>query len=272
MKYNIEIPNSLNERIFEKIKKKYLLDVQTSVNPKGIILGGQPGSGKSFLQKEIAKEFTEDFIFISTDDLRLYHPAYLELQQNPETVQNAANLVNPYASAWTEKLIKHCIENNYNLIIDSTLGGNIQAVYDTIGMFRIKDFEVHLRVMAVPAIISKLSIFLRYETQLAEKGFARWTRMEDHDDRFNKLKINLLAIENTKTPDSIKFYERVLGVTGTTQLKYLEGFKIENLGNIEVNPNQLFFMKQMSEKVKNLIQNRNGDVVDFDKLTIKINQ
>ena len=106
MNDNIELPNSLNERIFEKIKKKYLLDIQPSVNPKGVILGEQPGSGKSFLQKEIVKEFTEDFIFISTDDLRLYHPAYLELQQNPETVQNAANLVHSYASAWTEKLIK----------------------------------------------------------------------------------------------------------------------------------------------------------------------
>jgi hypothetical protein len=47
--------------------------------------------------------------------LRLYHPAYLELQQNPETVQNATNLVNHYAIAWTEKLIKHCIENKYTL-------------------------------------------------------------------------------------------------------------------------------------------------------------
>lgn len=213
MNYDIELTNSLNDRIFEKIKKKYLLDIQPSVNPKGIILGGQPGSGKSFLQKEIAKEFTEDFIFINTDDLRLYHPAYLELQQNPETVQNAANLVNPCASAWTEKLIKYCIENKYNLIIDSTLGGNIQAVYNTIDMFRSNDFQVHLIVMVVPDIISKLSIFLRYETQLAEKGFARWTRMEDYDDRFNNLKINLSAIENTKNPDSIKFYERGLGAT-----------------------------------------------------------
>ncbi len=92
MNYNIELPNSLNERIFDKIKSKYLLDIRSSVNPQGIILGGQPGSGKSFLQKEIAKEFTEDFIFISTDDLRLYHPAYLELQQNTETIQNATNL------------------------------------------------------------------------------------------------------------------------------------------------------------------------------------
>jgi UDP-N-acetylglucosamine kinase len=176
---NIDISQSESDEIFGDILFDYveIKKLSTSTNPKGIILGGQPGSGKSYLKDEVILEFNESFIFISTDDLRLYHPVYLELQQNPETVQNAANLVNPYASAWTEKLIKHCIENQYNLIIDSTLGGNIKAVYDTIDMFRNNGYQVHLRVMAVPAIISKLSIFLRYETQLAEKGFARWTRM-----------------------------------------------------------------------------------------------
>jgi predicted ABC-type ATPase len=263
MNYNIELPNSLNERIFEKIKKKYLLDIRSSMNPQGIILGGQPGSGKSFLQKEIAKEFTEDFIFISTDDLRLYHPAYLELQQNPETVQNAANLVNPYASAWTEKLIKYCIKNKYNLIIDSTLGGNIQAVYDTIDKFRYNRYQVHLRVMAVPAIISKLSIFLRYETQLAEKGFARWTRMEDHDDRFNNLKINLLEIESIKTPDSIKFYGRVLEESGTNQLRCLEGFEVKDLGSIELIYEELLSIGVISYKVSDLIYKRKGNSNDF---------
>ena len=134
---NIDISQSESEEIFSDILFDFveIRKPSASTNAKGIILGGQPGSGKSFLKDEVRSEFTEDFIFISTDDLRLYHPAYLELQQNPETVQNAANLVNPYASAWTEKLIKYCIENKYNLIIDSTLGGNIKAVFDTIDMF-----------------------------------------------------------------------------------------------------------------------------------------
>ena len=137
---NIDISRSESDEIFSDILIDFvqIKRPSASANPKGVILGGQPGSGKSYLKDEVILEFKENFIFISTDDLRLYHPAYLELQQNPETVQNAANLVNLYASAWTEKLIKHCIENNYNLIIDSTLGGNIQAVYDTIGMFRTK--------------------------------------------------------------------------------------------------------------------------------------
>ena len=159
MKYSLELSDSQKERIFEKIKKKYLREQTPSNNPQGVILGGQPGSGKSGLPKQIIQEFKEEFIFISTDDLRLEHPAYQSLQQNPETVQNAANDVSIYANYWTEKLIKYCIENKYNLIIDSTLGGKIQSNYNTINMFINNSYQVHLRVMSVPAIISKLSIF-----------------------------------------------------------------------------------------------------------------
>ena len=59
MIYNIELSDLLNERIFQKIKRKYLLEQTPSQNPQGIILGGQPGSGKSFLKSEIKKEFKE---------------------------------------------------------------------------------------------------------------------------------------------------------------------------------------------------------------------
>lgn len=228
MEYNIELSSEFSERVFEKIKKKYLFEKEPSINPIGIILGGQPGSGKSFLVNEVKKEFQKDFIFISTDDLRLYHPAYAVLQQNPETLQNAANLVNPYASAWTERLIKHCIENKFNLIIDSTLGGNINAVYQTVDMLRENDFSFHLRLMAVPALISKLSIFLRYESQLKEKGFARWTRMEDHDDRFEKIPSVIEQIFATKPPDTARFYQRVFSENSTISLKSSQVFFLDN--------------------------------------------
>jgi predicted ABC-type ATPase len=257
MGYTIELSDTLNERIFEKIKKKYLLDIQPFTHTQGIILGGQPGSGKSFLQRKILKEFNESFIFISTDDLRLYHPAYLELQQNPETVQNAANLVNPYASAWTEKLIAYCIENKYNLIIDSTLGGNIEAVYNTIEKFKGNNYQVHLRIMAVPAIVSKLSIFLRYETQLAEKGFARWTRMEDHDDRFEKLAENIPKIISTKKLDSFGLYKRILGEKGTD--------KIEPVFNI-VFRNREDVMENVTFRIQNHFKTIRDSMIEEDKI------
>jgi predicted ABC-type ATPase len=265
MKYNLELPNPLNERIFEKIKRKYLLGQTPSLSPKGIILGGQPGSGKSFLSNEIKKEFKEHFIFISTDDLRLYHPAYSALQQNPETIQNAANLVNPYASAWTERLIEYCITNKYNLIIDSTLGGNTEAVFRTIDMYKNNGYQVHLRVMAVPAIISKLSIFLRYETQLAEKGFARWTRMEDHDDRFEKLEKVLREIITSKPIDSLRFYERVFTENETIKLKALDSWEDFLKARSSTDKNTMKFVANTYKKIKGLIIERNGDLKELEK-------
>lgn len=276
----IEITDEKSEEIFNDILFDFTFAKTTQTTPLGIILGGQPGAGKSYLVKEVEDEFQKDFIFISTDDLRLYHPAYTALQQNPETLQNAANLVNPYASAWTERLIKYCIENKFNLIIDSTLGGNISAVYQTIDMLRENDFSFHLRLMAVPALISKLSIFLRYESQLKEKGFARWTRMEDHDDRFEKIPSVIEQIFATKPPDTARFYQRVLSENSTISLKSSQVFFLDNNAfptfaflkefnsfRSQLDDNHVVFICYTISTINNFIQLRNGSLAEL-KATI----
>lgn len=269
----IDISPTESDEIFSDIIFDYVEYKKLSIldNPKGVILGGQPGSGKSYLKDEVIQEFNEHFIFISTDDLRLYHPAYESLQQNPETVQNAANLVNPYASAWTEKLIKYCIEKKYNLIIDSTLGGNVQANYDTIDMFMNNGFQVHLRVMAVPAIISKLSIFLRYEDQLSDDGFARWTRMEDHDDRYEKLETNLLQIIGAYELSSLKLYGRVFNDNETINIECVENCSEKNIKIWrgfryfrEITLDKVPYLINTSNKVGNIIQETGRNKFDFE--------
>jgi predicted ABC-type ATPase len=229
----IDISQTESDEIFSDIIFDYVESKKLSIlnNPKGIILGGQPGSGKSYLKDEVIQEFNENFIFISADDLRLYHPAYETLQQNPKTVQNAANDVSKYVNLWTEELIEYCIKKKCNLIIDSTLGGKIQANYDTIEMFVNNGYQVHFRVMAVPSIISKLSIFLRYETQLVKEGFARWTRMEDHDDRFENLEINLLQLISKYKLSSLKFYERVFDDYETIGIECVESLGKKDIKN-----------------------------------------
>lgn len=272
----IELTDEKSEEIFNDILFDFTFAKTTQTKPLGIILGGQPGAGKSYLVKEVEEEFQKDFIFISTDDLRLYHPAYAVLQQNPKTLQNAANLVNPYASAWTERLIKHCIENKFNLIIDSTLGGNVNSVYQTIDMLRENDFSFHLRLMAVPALISKLSIFLRYEFQLKEKGFARWTRMEDHDDRFEKIPQVLEQILTTKPPDTARFYQRVLAEKITISLKSSQVFFLDNntfptfaflqdfyLNRNQLNRNDTGFIVDSIRNIEAFILQREGALEEF---------
>jgi hypothetical protein len=157
----------------------------------------------------------------------------------------------------------------YNLIIDSTLGGNTEAVFRTIDMYKNNRYQVHLRVMAVPAIISKLSIFLRYETQLAEKGFARWTRMEDHDDRFEKLETVLQEITVSKSIDSLRFYERVFSENATIELKAFDSWEVFlKIRNYALNEQTMDFVENTSGKIKTLIQKRNGDLTEFEKCFI----
>lgn len=268
MRYSLELSDSQKKRIFEKIKKKYLREQYPSANPQGIILGGQPGSGKSRLPKKITEEFKEDFIFISTDDLRQYHPAYKELQQNPETVQNAANDVSIYANEWTEKLVKHCIENKYNLIIDSTLGNSLAITYKTIDMFKDIGYQIHLRVMAIPAIISKLSIFVRYEEQLTENGFARWTRMEDHDDRFENLETNLLQLTSRYKLNSLKFYERVFDDYKTIGIECLSQKEIKNWAGFENSRvftfDKIPYLINTFNRIGSIIQATGRNKLDFE--------
>lgn len=269
-----------------KNQKKYSNDIlfdftfakTTQTKPLGVILGGQPGAGKSYLVKEVEDEFQKDFIFISTDDLRLYHPAYSALQQNPETLQNAANLVNTYASAWTERLIKHCIENKFNII----MGGNVNAVYQTVDMLRENDFSFHLRLMAVPAFISKLSIFLRYEFQLKEKGFARWTRMEDHNDRFEKIPQVLEQIFTSKPPDTARFYQRVLTEKITISLKSSQVFFLDkntfptfaflqdfHLNRNQLNRNNIGFIVDSISNIEAFILQRRGALDEFRAMILQ---
>ena len=120
-------------------------------------------------------------------------------------------------------------------IIDSTLGGNINAVFETIDLFEKNKYSFHLRIMVVPAFLSKLSILLRFKTQLLEKSNARWTRFEDHDNRFDRLPTTLHEILIRKPPQSLGFYIRCLDRPNleTKSLKregfYVKPFEIQEI-------------------------------------------
>ena len=179
----------LNEAIFKKALTAFFQGKSRQQVPQAILLGGQPGSGKSLLVEEAGKEFGKNVLYVSADDLRAFHPAYNELRTDPLTRANAANLVSPYANQWTEGIIGTAIHNKVSLIIDSTLGGKVESYYQTLDKLKEQGYQTHLRVMGVNGKVSKLGIFERYETQLQQEGTGRWTRMEDHNDRYRKIPI-----------------------------------------------------------------------------------
>lgn len=60
------------ERIYQKFRKQGLESTSAQEHPRAILLGGQPGSGKSYLRGIVRKEFSDKggTVVIDPDILR----------------------------------------------------------------------------------------------------------------------------------------------------------------------------------------------------------
>ena len=55
--------------------------VNPSLHPKGVLLGGQSGAGKTRLQKIVLAKNEEAFIVINGDEYRKLHPNFAKIQE-----------------------------------------------------------------------------------------------------------------------------------------------------------------------------------------------
>lgn len=70
--YNLEADvNSNFSKIWQKLSDKPNLSPQE--NPVGILLGGQPGAGKSFATEDVEQRLNGNVIAINVDDFREFH-------------------------------------------------------------------------------------------------------------------------------------------------------------------------------------------------------
>lgn len=207
------LPNTKNQLLFlEEILPDAFDETAPAVAPKAIFLGGQSGSGKSNLSSAIQKKFlrTEQAVVINSDALREYHPAFPSLQKTD--VNQASFLVNPDTVKWQQQLITVTVETKRNLILDGTLGGNPDPIRATMRMLREAGYYIQLSILAVPARLSRLGIYKRYEDQVALKGVGRWVGMENHDRLFNEIPRTLALLEREKAVDQIQIFGRPNGL------------------------------------------------------------
>lgn len=72
---------NLTQKQIEEVWNDVITNQHTPTNnPKGFVLGGQPGAGKSILIEKIKKELNGNVIVINGDDYRKYHPDYTKFQ------------------------------------------------------------------------------------------------------------------------------------------------------------------------------------------------
>ena len=257
-----------------EIKFKEILGYYKSIyspteNPKVVLLGGQPGAGKSGLENLI--NIKKNYVSISGDDYREYHPRFKEI--NLEYGREASKYTQQWAAEITEKLIKELRKEKYNLIIEGTLR-TAELPLKEASAFKKAGYEVELNVVVVKPEKSRLGTLERYEAMLKQGKVPRMTPKEHHDLVVNNIGNNLEIIYNSKAFDNIKLFDR----ENNLLYNYKESPNVNPKDILNKEFNRVWKkgeIEEFKEKWENLIkimESRKAPIEEISQLKIEKNQ
>jgi len=201
-----DLSNEQFEAIYKEVLKELLAKYYPVSKPYAIVLGGQPGAGKSALSDK-AKSKNSNIIVINGDEYRVYHPNFKAIDKtfgkdSPKYTQAFANTV-------VERLISDLSDRKYNLSIEGTLR-TTEAPLKTCQLLKEKGYNVQLFVMAVNKELSWQGTINRYKEMESLGMIPRATSMENHDYTVKVLPENLYEIFKSGKFDRITLYDRAL--------------------------------------------------------------
>lgn len=206
MDKSFKLSDRQHQTIYSRIEKEQFTGTKPVENPRVIITGGQPGSGKSKLIEMSKKDFPDgNVVVINGDDLRGYHPQSDKILKMDD--KKFAERTDPDSREWTRKLFEKAIETKRNIIFESTMRepGPISKT-----MERLKDngYHVTTKIVAANERDSTTGIYKRYESQKAERGYGRFSEQSSHDAAYEGMPRTVEHIEKNQLADRMEVYNR----------------------------------------------------------------
>lgn len=206
-----ELPDKQIQQIQNHIIKTETYNKYAVDSPKTIILGAQPGSGKTELQKIAEQEFKYNAVICNPDNFRDFHPQALEIKKNHERLY--PELTSKYAHRWNLGLQRHCRENRLNYILETTFKDG-QQLNQTISAIKTHNFDVDIMLLSVNAKLSIVGIHARFEDQKRRKDFGRSVSLTEHNMRYNAIPLALKEVADAALFNNISIYGRNIFVDG----------------------------------------------------------
>ena len=192
------------EKAYQTIKNDILRNINPVNSPVAIVLGGQPGSGKSGLYAIASKRFQHNIAEIDCDRFRRYHPDSENLVLNAATYGDATN---PFAFAVADRLVEELGEQKYNMIIESSMKSPNTA-FQNYDLLSPQGYAIEAQIMATPKEVSWKGVLDRYNEQLANGELARMVPKEFHDMVVDNIPNSLDEIYRSGKMSNILIYNR----------------------------------------------------------------
>ncbi len=198
----------------QKINEYYTRNIHPSSHPRVVILGAQPGAGKTELQNIALRQLEHNAVINNADDYRDFHPQAHLIKQHHERYY--PELTASYAQHWAVGLQHYCRENGLSYTLETTLRDG-KRLNDTMAAIKEHGFAVEMKILAVHGSVSLLSAYARYEDMKQASGSGRAVFKEAHDARYNAIPHALAQIEEAKLYDRISIYGRRILGEGTAE-------------------------------------------------------
>lgn len=129
MSFDDGVSAELHEQIFrERIVPQLLNHASPQEQPIAILLGGQPGVGKSSTKGALHAALTGGVADFSADLMRPFHPRFAELLRGDERLlRELDTAIDQKARQWVDKAVTYSIERRFNVIFDSNLASPERA-------------------------------------------------------------------------------------------------------------------------------------------------
>lgn len=204
-KYRVSPENT--KEIFDRFFLPELKHYRPSNDPVGVIVGGQPGAGKSQILNIAKEEFRDNIVICNADDYRKYHPNTKEILRLHE--QYYPDITTKLAQDLNLMLRNACKKQGLNFALEITMrdGGGANA---TINGIKSSGFTCNVDLIAVNDKWSRLGTVERLEAQRATEKYGRIVSPQAHDDRYKAMPQAVKEIADKKLYDNIRVFGRAL--------------------------------------------------------------
>lgn len=200
-------PIELDHIYLRRIRPDLLGNAATSPSPTALLIGGQPGAGKSYALAQARANLAGaagPAVVLAGDELREYHPYW---RANARTDPLAAERTQHDAGQWYARLTNEAISRRVNIAFETSMR-RPEAVLALASQLRANGYTTVATIIATDRDESRIATLTRFDVGRTEGDVPRFVPAAYHEDAFVRVRDTVAQLEATRAVDALCLIRR----------------------------------------------------------------